>query len=91
MKSKQKLIGIGLIILLVTPILVNFYQGQQELERMDKKIAKLNQDIERLKQKKDKLNSEIKRVNSKDFIEDIAREKLGLVKQGEMLYITVEE
>ncbi|AGB40142.1 Septum formation initiator [Halobacteroides halobius DSM 5150] len=92
-KFKKIIKLLGIIIGLVVPILIliNFYQGHRELQRMNHKIAKLKEEINDLKQEKKELRSRIDQVNSKKIIEQIAREKLGLVKEGEILYIPVEK
>ena len=91
-KSKRiKWLVWGVVAVVVIAIGVKFYLGYRELKQMDHKIASLKQDIDQLKQKKKNLKAEIKRVNSPEFIEHAAREKLGLIKEGEILYITVEE
>lgn len=72
-------------------IIYNFYQGYQEERGMKSKIMVLQGEIEKLDRTKKDLQEKTKHINSKDFIEIVAREELGLVKKGETLYIVVEE
>ena len=55
--------------------------------RLNKQYKQYNEQLEKTKlinaQLKDKLNE----VKSEDYVEKLAREKLGLVKPGEILFI----
>lgn len=53
--------------------------------RVDAQLAQLNQDKEKLLQQEKLLNDEITRLNTPSYIEQLAREQLGLVKKGEIL------
>lgn len=88
-RMKQTIVIAGLIFVLL--VIFNFYQGHLETEDMDKQLAQLEQDINQLEENNNNLREQIKQINSKKFIEEVAREELGLVKEGELLYITVEE
>ncbi|GAB6099788.1 hypothetical protein JCM16358_16670 [Halanaerocella petrolearia] len=92
-KGQKVVRGLIFLFLLVVPILViiNFYHGYRELQKMDQEIVALKSEIKQLKKEKKELRTKVKQVNSKDFVENIARQKLGLVKKGEVLYITVEK
>ena len=88
-KNNNWVIVLGLLSLLAI-IMFNFYQGYQDLNRLDKEMKVLEKDIKKLNHQNQKLQDQVTHVNSKKFIERIAREELGLVKKGEILYITVE-
>ncbi len=89
--SRFKLLVLVIGIAIIVAVGVKFYLGYRELKAMDHKIANLKQDVNQLQEKKKELKTEIERVNSKEFVKQIARKKLGLIKEGEILYITVEE
>jgi len=95
-KSSSKTIKLRRLVLIVVlfcffAILYNFYQGNQEKKVMEAKVSALQDEISNLKRSKKELQGQIEHINSKDFIEKIAREELGLVKKGEVLYIIVDE
>ncbi|OCL25733.1 hypothetical protein U472_15530 [Orenia metallireducens] len=95
-KSPSKTIKLRRLVLIVVlfcffAILYNFYQGNQEKKIMEAKVLALKDEISQLKTSKEELENQIKHINSKDFIEKIAREELGLVRKGEILYIIVDE
>ncbi|MCO5386293.1 MAG: septum formation initiator family protein [Desulfosporosinus sp.] len=53
--------------------------------RVEDQLAQLNQEKTKLLQREKILNDEITRLNTPSYIEQLAREQLGLVKQGEIL------
>ncbi|SHH05043.1 FtsB family cell division protein [Desulfosporosinus lacus] len=53
--------------------------------RVEDQLAQLNQEKTKLLQQEKILNDEITRLNTPSYIEQLAREQLGLVKQGEIL------
>lgn len=55
---------------------------KRELARLEKKLVTLRAENRHLKE-------EIKRFNDPDFIEVLAREKLGLVKEGQRSYVVI--
>jgi len=53
--------------------------------RVEGQLAQLNQKKAKLIQQEKLLNDEITRLNTPSYIEQLAREQLGLVKEGEIL------
>lgn len=53
--------------------------------QVEGQIVQLNQEKAKLLQQERLLNDEIVRLNTPSYIEQLAREQLGLVKQGEIL------
>lgn len=53
--------------------------------RVEGQLAQLNQEKAKLIQQEKLLNDEITRLNTPSYIEQLAREQLGLVKEGEIL------
>jgi cell division protein FtsB len=82
---------IGVIAVIIMAVGIRFYIGYREIKKMDNRITELESEISRLQEEKQELNSRIEAVNSKEFVEKMARQKLGLLKEGELLYITVED
>lgn len=52
---------------------------------LEKKIAKLNEEKTQLLQQQNDLQEEISRLNTPSYIEQLAREQLGLVRAGEIM------
>ncbi len=68
----------------------NFYQNMVKINQIETKINQIENQIAEEKARSKKLEKMIKNSNNKEYIEEIAREKLGLVKPGEKLLIPVE-
>lgn len=62
--------------------------GQQgRINTKNKEIEELNQQIISATQETDKLKEELESVNDPEYLERMAREKLGLVNPNERVYI----
>ena len=86
----KKLLVIILILIIVF-VGINYYNNIKKINELQLKIDNLNSKIESSKEEKNELQKELENINNRDFIEKIAREKLGLVKPGEVLVVPVEE
>ena len=90
MKIKSKLLIpmfiIALIILVIVLIKqqVNIAQYQEEIDDLSAKIEVAQ---EELNQNKQNLEEEINKSNSLEYIEKVAREKLGMYLQNERVYV----
>ncbi|MGI6776862.1 MAG: FtsB family cell division protein [Acetivibrionales bacterium] len=59
-------------------------QYNKDLKNMDRKIAEQEEINSQLKKQKDMLDSD-------EYVEEIARTKLGMVKQGEKVFVDVNK
>jgi len=77
----------SIIILLVVMAIVgsSAWQIWKLRTRVEGQLAQLNQEKVKLLHQEKLLNDEITRLNTPSYIEQLAREQLGLVKQGEIL------
>jgi cell division protein FtsB len=67
-------------------------QGISELQRSRATVQKLETDIEFLRKENERLGREIESLKSSTFIvEKIAREDLGMSKEGEIIYMLPRE
>jgi cell division protein FtsL len=69
----------------------HFYLNYQELLHVKEEIKRLNREIELTREEQRKLEEEVKKLDDLEYIEEVARKELGLVKPGELLLIPVEE
>lgn len=60
---------------------------QVQISRKSKEIDNLRQQVEAELEESDKLRSEIENLNDPEYIERIAREKLGLVRPNERVFV----
>jgi len=80
------------IIIIVALISVfNFYQNIVKLNQIENEIDEIENQIARAEAENEKLKEQIDNSSSYEYIEEVAREKLGLVKPGEKMFIPVEE
>ena len=87
---KKKLLVIILLVIIVVASF-NYYTNFKKINKLESEISKLNKEIESSKQKNEKLNEQLVNINDEEFIEKVARTKLGLVKPGEVLVIPVKD
>lgn len=84
---KQKWISI-LIVLVLIYFAVVFYQQQQSLNRLSRRAADLKTDLDRLETGNALLRQQIELLaHDQMYIESFARRELGLVRDGETVYI----
>lgn len=75
----------ALIILFVTVALFSSaYQLYELRKEVNQSIAQLNQEKAALLQEQKSLEDEILQLNTPSYIEQLAREQLGLVREGEI-------
>jgi len=86
--SKSKLPNL-IFVLLLCYLAVACTSQFSKLSNMQRDVASLRQEVEYLKQRNADLRQELQNVQSDAYIEKTAREKLGLIKQGETRVITV--
>ena len=81
------LLGVAVLFLAVT---VSFVLRQAEVNAANKKRAALQAEIARYQAHNVTLEQQIELLQSDLYVERIARDKLGLVKSGEVQYMFVD-
>ena len=89
MKKNKFLIPIFFIALIIWGVVLirqqkNIIQYQKEIKELS---AKINVAQDELNQSKQNLEYEINKSNSPEYIEKVAREKLGMYLQNERVYV----
>lgn len=79
-----------ILIILITAV-YSFFRVSTRVKNMKQRLNSLKAEAENLDKEVKVLDKRLQHVNSKEFIEEVARKELGLVKPGEALYIVVEE
>jgi cell division protein FtsB len=82
---------IALVAVIIIFALFNFWQNIQKMERLENEIESIKEEIEKAEAENNELREQLENTNDPEYIEEVAREKLGLVKPGEMLLVPVEE
>lgn len=88
-RSKKIIVIIGVGVFLI--LCWNFFNNYREMQRLQQEINYMQEQIDRTKAENNMLRQELEKVDDDEYIEEIARERLGLVKPGETLLIPVEE
>lgn len=84
-KSRFHLGRFLLFVFLVSAFAASGWQLYQLQQQVNGKLAQLNTDKEKLLQEKSTLEKEIVKLNTPSYIEQLAREQLGLVRKGEIM------
>ena len=82
-------ITIVTVIALITAF--NFYQNMARMNQLENQVEEIEAQIAQAEAENNKLKKQLENSNSYEYIEEVAREKLGLVKPGEKMFIPVEE
>jgi cell division protein DivIC len=72
------LVIVGLLIIIGVQYL-QYYRAEQELANLEKRVSEQET-------RQESLQEEIERLQSLDYIEILARDRLGLVKPGEIIF-----
>lgn len=82
---------VTIIIIIALIAAFNFYQNMVKLNQIENEIEEIEAQIARAEAENEELKEQIDNSSSYEYIEEVAREKLGLVKPGEKMFIPVEE
>ena len=91
MTKRNKKIAIPTIVvsLVIAFLLIKGVMLQPEINQNKEKIDNLNGQITKQQQKLDELDELAEKVDTDEYIEKVAREKLGLVKENEIIFYDV--
>lgn len=77
------------VVLIISIFSVSLIKQVVVLRRIKKEISTQTQELEQLKEKNIKLQAELDRAQgNNEYLEKLARERLGLIKEGEQQIIT---
>ena len=77
------------VVLIIGIFSVSLIEQVVVLRRIKKEISTQTQELEQLKEKNIKLQAELDRAQgNNEYLEKLARERLGLIKEGEQQIIT---
>ena len=77
------------VVLIIGIFSVSLIKQVVVLRRIKKEISTHTQELEQLKEKNIKLQAELDRAQgNNEYLEKLARERLGLIKEGEQQIIT---
>ena len=86
---RKKVVKIAIAVIIIIAV---FLPGFSRLQEVRSRNEKLQKEIVRLREENIVLEEEIDRlVNDPVYLEAIAREKMGLAREGEIIYKIVPE
>ena len=89
---KQSKFSLWLVtILCLVFVVVAFITQQPELSAKKAELSSLNAEIQKAQKENEKYIKESKQVGTKEYIEKVAREELGMVKKGEIIFIDIDK
>lgn len=83
-------IGLGLLLVVVFLFYTNWKINQRRAELIDR-ISALKEEIAFLEQKNKELEQKKSQIESREYLEEVAREELGLKKPGEEVVVVQPE
>lgn len=89
MTIKKKRLPFLIVSAVVTFFLIKGIAQQPKITQNKDEIESLNAQIAKQEQKINDLDDLKKKVDTNEYIEKVAREKLGLVKENEIIFIDV--
>lgn len=72
-----------IIIAIIAIFAFNYVKQSITINRIEKEIIENQNELENLKSKNNELESDLKKVDTDEYIEKLARERLGMIKDGE--------
>ena len=91
-QNRMSMILITIVVIVLT-IIVGYrvYNMKIELNENKEKIESLNKELEDEQKRKEEIAEYQKYTQTDEFVEDVAREKLGLVHDDEIVFIKEED
>ncbi len=90
MKNKGILLKRIILIIVVFYAIITFINQQKTLNNYNAQANSLRVDIAEAQKKQEELNDQKENVNSLEYIETLAREKLGMYMPNEKVYVDNE-
>ena len=90
MKNKGILIKRIILVLVIFYAMITFINQQKVLNNYNSQVNSLKLDIAEAQKKQEELNNKKENVNSLEYIEALAREKLGMYMPNEKVYVDNE-
>jgi cell division protein FtsL len=87
-RSPRPIITLFLVVLLITAF---FYaRGIMTILQLRRELSRLDHEIAALQTRNEQLLAELEELQSPEFIEEMARRELGLIKPGETIFRIAE-
>lgn len=89
--KKQLTLKRLIIVFIFAIFVVNYIKQEITIRRIQEDIVNSQEELQELKNKNSKLESDLKKADSNEYIEKLARERLGMIKDGEKVVNSQEQ
>ena len=89
MKSKFKFLKILVFITISIYVIITLINQQKVLSSYNNMQDQLNIELAEKEKYQEELKASIQNINSEEYIEKVAREKLGMYKTNERVYVNM--
>lgn len=80
-----------IVILLFVIFIISFIKQELTMKRIQNDIVANQQELTKLKDENFKLQTELDNTPSRDYLEKLVRERLGMIKEGEKVVNSQKE
>lgn len=87
--TKKIFLGVEIVLCIYMVYTIVFHQ-QNLMNNKRQQMKNIQQKIECERKIADELNKEKERIDTDDYIEKVAREKLGMIKRDEIVFYNVD-
>jgi len=87
--SKSRL-SLFLVVVFLGFIIFSYGGHLNQLYAMEQELEKIQNQVEELHKKNTELREQLEKLQSREYVEHVAREKLGLIHEGEVLVVPVD-
>jgi cell division protein FtsL len=87
----EKKLPVIIVIILLIYLIISFVMHFNRLFALQNDITEIRQQVNELKMKNEDLKKQLKQVQSDTYIEQVARERLGLIKPGETRVVPTQK
>ena len=89
--KRSNFLGVVVCILTVVFVVVAFVTQEPIISAKSAELKSVNSDMTNATSENVQLKKEKKRVGTKEFIEEVARRNLGLVKPNEIIFFDIDK
>ncbi len=90
-KRKHKLIAcLCVCVLVLVYFAVSFLRQEKRMRELNAENALLQQELSELQLQRSALEGDLENASTDEYIERVAREELGFVKEGEIKFVEAE-
>ena len=79
------------LILLSFLFFLSLYRNLQKIGKVEKRLADKEEKVRQLEQKNKEIGEKLEKISSQEYVEKKLRDDLGLVREGETIFVLPDE